>query len=308
MTAAAGKVSARGEEPRREETQRGEFEREELGADRMPGELEVLSRASGENFSVASLVLGRDARAHLLAIYGFARLVDQLGDEVGDDRLAHLDVLEEDLARAFDGDPEHPLLRRLTPTLTALDLPREPFQRLIEANRRDQSVVAYETFDELLGYCELSANPVGELVLRVFGAATPDRIALSNRVCTALQLAEHWQDVAEDYRNGRIYLPAEDLRRFGVAPDDLAATRTGGPLRQLLGFEVARARELLDSGAGIVGRLRGRARLAVAGYVGGGRAALDAIAAADYNVLAGAPKAGGARRARATLRTYVTGR
>ena len=292
MTAAAGKASMRTDESQSE---------------RMPGELEVLDRASGENFSVASLVLGRDARAHLLAIYGFARLVDQLGDEAGGDRLAHLDDLEDDLARAFDGEAEHPLLRRLAPTLKAFDLPREPFQRLIEANRRDQSVVAYDTFDELLGYCELSANPVGELVLHVFGAATPDRIALSDRVCTALQLAEHWQDVAEDYRNGRVYLPAEDLRRFGVTTDDLAATLTGGPLRQLLGFEVARARELLDGGAGLVGRLRGRARIAVAGYVGGGRAALDAIAAADYDVLAGAPKAGGGRRVRATLRAFVTG-
>jgi len=292
MTAAAGKASTRTDGSQ---------------AERMPGELEVLDRASRENFSVASLVLGRDARAHLLAIYGFARLVDQLGDEAGGDRLAHLDDLEDDLARAFDGEAEHPLLRRLAPTLKAFDLPREPFQRLIEANRRDQSVVAYATFDELLGYCELSANPVGELVLHIFGAATPDRIALSDRVCTALQLAEHWQDVAEDYRNGRVYLPAEDLRRFGVTTDDLAATLTGGPLRQLLGFEVARARELLDGGAGLVGRLRGRARIAVAGYVGGGRAALEAIAAADYDVLAGAPKAGSGRRVRATLRAFVTG-
>ena len=131
-------------------------------------------------------MLGREAREHLLAIYGFARLVDQIGDEVEGDRLAHLDRLEADLARAFDGVPEHPVLRRLAPTLKALDLPREPFQRLIEANRRDQRIVAYATFDELVGYCELSANPVGELVLHVFGVATPDRIALSNRVCTAL--------------------------------------------------------------------------------------------------------------------------
>ena len=109
-----------------------------------------------------------------------------------------------------------------------LDLPREPFHRLIEANRRDQEQAAYATFDELVGYCDLSANPVGELVLHVFGAATPDRIALSDRVCTALQLAEHWQDVAEDYAAGRIYLPAEDLERFGVAAADLDGAATTG--------------------------------------------------------------------------------
>ena len=136
-------------------------------------------------------------------------------------------------------------------------MPREPFLRLIEANRRDQELVAYQTFDELVEYCTLSADPVGELVLHIFGVATADRIALSNRVCTALQLAEHWQDVGEDFRNGRVYLPAEDLERFGVSTSDLGAARTGRPLRQLLAFEVARAQELLEGGGGLVGRVHG---------------------------------------------------
>src|SRR5205823_12115026 len=120
------------------------------------------------------------------------------------------------LHRVFDGAPHHPLLQRLALTVNACALPRQPFLRLIEANRRDQLTKTYATFDELLGYCDLSANPVGELVLHVFRAATPERIELSDRVCTALQLVEHWQDVAEDCRRGRIYLPAEDLERFGV--------------------------------------------------------------------------------------------
>jgi squalene synthase HpnC len=276
-------------------------------SDQLPGESEVLGRASGENFSVASLVLGRATRGHLLAIYGFARLVDQLGDDVAGDRLAKLDAFERDLERVFDGTPDHPLLQRLASTVRELDLPREPFLRLIEANRRDQELVAYQTFDELVEYCTLSADPVGELVLHVFGVATPERIALSNRVCTALQLAEHWQDVGEDFRNRRIYLPAEDLERFGVSTDDLGAARTGRPLRQLLAFEVARAQELLEAGSGLVGRVRGRARIAIAGYVGGGRAALAAIAAADYDVLPGAPKADRTRRALATIQTYRRG-
>ena len=276
----------------------------------LPGEQEVLDRAAGENFSVASIVLGRRARDHLLAIYGFARLVDQIGDAVAADRLRELDRFEADLDRVFEpaGRPEHPLLRRLAPTVHELDLPRQPFQRLIEANRQDQRQAAYETFEELVGYCELSANPVGELVLHVFGAATPDLIVLSDRVCTALQLAEHWQDVAEDFRNGRIYLPGEDRRRFGVTDAELAAPGTGAALRRLLAFEVARARDLLDSGASLVGHLHGRARLAVAGYVGGGRATLAAIAAADYDVAAGAPRAGSAQRVRQTLRTWGSGR
>src|SRR5262245_46977089 len=185
--------------------------------ERLPGADEIYARAPGENFSVASIVLGRDNRRHLTAIYGYARLVDQIGDAVEGDRVAALDAFEADLSRVFDGAaPVHPVLRRLAPTVRRLDLPRGPFDRLIQANRRDQQVVAYQTFDELVAYCDLSANPVGELVLHVFGAATPDRIALSDSICTALQLAEHWQDVAEDRRAGRIYLPAEDLERFGV--------------------------------------------------------------------------------------------
>jgi squalene synthase HpnC len=229
-----------------------------------------------------------------------------VGDAAAGDRLELLDLFEADLTTIFDGDlPEHPVLRRLEPTVHELRLPRGPFQRLIEANRRDQERVAYKTYDELVAYCDLSANPVGELVLHVFGAADDDRIALSDSICTALQLAEHWQDVAEDHAAGRVYLPAEDLERFGVGVEELGGRATGARLRELMAFEVARARALLDTGAPLVGRLHGRARIAVAGYAGGGRAALAAIEAADYDVLAGPPKAGRGRRARSTLLTYL---
>ena len=275
------------------------------GADaRLPNESAILPLAARENFSVASLVLGRATRDHLTAVYGFARLVDQLGDEVEGDRLAILDDFEQDLHRVFDGEPQHPLLQRLAVTVRACNMPREPFLRLIEANRRDQRTSVYGTFDELLDYCDLSANPVGELVLHVFDAATTDRIALSDRVCTALQLVEHWQDVGEDFRRGRIYLPAEDLERFGVDADELGATATTAPVRELLEFEVERARRLLSEGAPLINRLRGRARIAVAGYVGGGRAALDSIAAANYEVLAGAPRATRIQRLRRTLEAF----
>src|SRR5262249_697893 len=179
----------------------------------------------------------------------------------------------------------------------SLGLPRQPFVRLIDANRRDQRQHVYATFDELVDYCDLSANPVGELVLYVFGAATPARIAQSNAVCTALQLLEHWQDVDEDYGNGRIYLPAEDLERFGVAPGEFE----GDAYARLMSFEIARARALLDEGAPLVGTLRGRARLAVAGYVGGGRAGLDALAA-------GSRKASKPARVAASLKTFARGR
>jgi squalene synthase HpnC len=205
----------------------------------LPGEREILERAPGENFPVASLLLPRRVRGHLLAIYGYARLVDQIGDDHPGERLAALDRFEADLRLLFTpgGRPDHALLARLAPTVHALDLPPGPFLALIDANRQDQVKFAYATYEELLAYCALSANPVGELVLHVFGAATPVRIARSNAVCSALQLAEHWQDVAEDYGRGRIYLPQEDMARFGVTEADLSGCQTPGRVRELLVFE-----------------------------------------------------------------------
>jgi squalene synthase HpnC len=265
-----------------------------------------MARAEGENFPVAGRLLGRRLRERLLSVYGFARLADELGDSFAGDRPAALDWLEDDLDRAYRGQAEHPLLRRLQPTLAECALPREPFVRLIEANRTDQRVDRYETWEQLRAYCALSADPVGELVLGVFGQATPARVALSDDICTALQLIEHCQDVAEDLARGRVYLPAEDLARFGCTQADLSAPQAGAPLRETLAFECARARELFARGAPLIGELHGlRARLAVAAFVAGGRAALDAIEAVGYDVLAGAPHAGTRRRALALAGTLA---
>ena len=250
----------------------------------------VLLRARGENFPVALRLLGPRTRMDLLAIYGFARLVDELGDSYAGDRLAALDWVQEELGRAFRGSARHPLLTALTPALQRHALTPEPFVRLIEANRMDQRVARYETWEQLRGYCSLSADPVGELVLAVFGVHDQRRIGLSNSVCTALQLAEHCQDVAEDLASGRIYLPAEDLRRFDVGESDLAAAHAGSAVRGLVAFELGRARELLRAGAQLVGELPLRAGLAVAAFIAGGRAALDAIERAGCDVLAGSPR------------------
>ena len=268
----------------------------------------VMARARTENFSVASRVLPRRVRSHLLAIYGFARLVDELGDSAPGDRLAALDWLEEDLERAYEGRAEHPLLARLAPTLRECGLPREPFVRLIEANRVDQRVSRYQTWEQLRGYCALSADPVGELVLGVLGMATPARIAWSNSICTALQLAEHCQDVAEDLARGRVYLPAEDLASFGCTTADLAAAHAGEALKGVLAFEVARARQLLADGTPLIDELHGRASLAVAGFVAGGWAALAAIEHARYDVLPGPPRASRRGQVLALARLLVEGR
>jgi squalene synthase HpnC len=250
-----------------------------------------MAQSGSENFPVASLLLGRRQRAQLLAIYGFARLVDDLGDEAAGDRMALLGWLEQELERVYrDGEPEHPIMRRLAGAVADCGLPDEPFRRLIEANRRDQVITRYESFDQLLGYCQLSAAPVGELVLHVFGAATPARIALSDNICNALQVVEHLQDVGEDYARGRVYLPQEDVARFGCEERDLGGSAVSGPLREVLGFQTARARALLDAGAPLLRTLPLRPRLAVGGFLGGGRAALDALDCAGYEVLGARPR------------------
>ncbi len=282
-----------------------------------PAAAAIMARADSENFPVASRVLPRPVRLHLLALYGFARLVDELGDAPAGERdrdaavvarLAALDWLEGELERAFRGEAEHPLLVRLQPTLVACSLTREPFLRLVEANRLDQRVSRYQTWEQLRGYCALSADPVGELVLAVLGLASPARIALSDSICTALQLIEHCQDVAEDLARGRVYLPAEDLERFGAGEADLRGEHATPALREALAFEVERARGLLAAGTPLIAQLRGRPRLAVAAFAAGGSAALDAIARAGYDVLAGPPRAGRARRALALAATLRAAR
>jgi squalene synthase HpnC len=266
-----------------------------------------MARAGGENFPVASRLLGRRQREHLLAIYGFARLVDELGDTYLGDRLEALDWLEGQLQDAADGRATHPLMRRLGETMRACRLPRGPFVRLIEANRLDQRVRRYRSWEELRAYCALSANPVGELVLDVYEARTPERVLLSDSICTALQLIEHCQDVAEDLRAGRVYLPQEDLERFACPEEDLHGASSSPALRAVIAFEVARARDLLDAGAPLVAELHGRARLGVAGFAGGGRAALRAIEDAGYDVLARPPRASRGRRAVALATTLLAG-
>lgn len=240
---------------------------------------------------MALRVLPADTRAHLRAVYDVARVIDDLGDAAPGDRTAALIAFRADLATIWQGGtPRDPVLRPLARSVAALGLPEQPFVDLIEANLRDQTVAQYATYAELLEYCTLSANPVGRLVLLIFGASTPARVERSDRVCTALQLIEHCQDVAEDYRAGRRYLPLEDLRRFGVAPAELGADHATPGVRALLRFEAERAEALLHDGAVLIGELHGWARLAVAGYAAGGLAAVRALRRGGWSVLPTHPR------------------
>ena len=260
----------------------------------------VAARARTENFPVASLLFPRALRPHLRAIYGFARLVDILGDEYEGDRSTALDELEAEVERCYDGEPGWEVMRELQPTIRACSLPREPFLRLIEANRMDQRIAAYESWADLKHYCVHSADPVGRLVLGVLGRdGDPEAVALSDDVCTGLQLVNFLQDVPRDLALGRVYLPAEDRRRFGVVELD----RPSPELRALLEFEAERARGLLASGE-TLGRLLGGGRVgrAVALFARGGLAALEALERADWDIFNGRPRPSRARLALAAVR------
>jgi squalene synthase HpnC len=259
----------------------------------------VAARASTENFPVASLLFPRAIRPHLRAIYGFARLVDILGDEYEGDRLEILDELEREVVACYEREPTWAVMRVLQPTIRACDLPREPFLLLIEANRMDQRIEQYATWADLKHYCAHSADPVGRLVLGVLGR-DEDRelVALSDDVCTGLQLVNFLQDVPRDLALGRIYLPAEDRACFGV----LKLDRPNPELTRLLLYEAERARRLLGSGEELGRRLGGRVGRAVALFARGGLAALEALERADWDIFDGRPRPSRARLALAAIR------
>ena len=244
------------------------------------------AQAQAENFPVALRFLPRQIRADLTAFYVFARYVDDLGDEFEGDRVLALKEVDNDLARlSRGGTPTLAPVRGLA-AITADDrVPIEPFHDLVAANLMDQHKTRYATFAELISYCRLSANPVGQVVLHLAGQATEENIADSDAVCTGLQIVEHIQDVAEDYRAGRAYLPREDLTAFGVQEAELAEPSSSEDLKSLLRWEAGRAAVMLSRGVPLTRRLRGWAKPAVIGYVAGGRAALTALAKIDFDVL-----------------------
>ncbi len=278
----------------------------------------VAARARTENFPVASLLFPRALRPHLRAIYGFARLVDILGDEAEGDRLPLLDQLEQEVAacyprvptfvardRALPGRtagpsaPAWPVMQRLQPTIREFDLPREPFLRLIECNRIDQRKAEYDTWEEVEWYCDHSADPVGRLVL---GLLRLDRdealVRASDDVCTGLQLVNFLQDVPRDLALGRIYLPAEDRRRFDVTVLD----HPNDQLTSLLRFEAERARGLLAAGQTLRERIGGRIGRAVGLFARGGLAALAALEEANWDIFTQRPRPSRLRLAREAIR------
>jgi squalene synthase HpnC len=261
----------------------------------------IEARAAGENFPVVSFLAPRWARPHLRAIYAFARLVDNLGDEAMGDRLALLDELE----RELEAPPRTEIMRRVHETIAARGLSREPFARLIEANRIDQRKTRYQTWEELRAYCTYSADPVGRLVLGIYGrAGEPELVAMSDSICTGLQLVNFLQDPPRDLELGRVYLPQEDLRAFGAKDGDLAGP-VSEPVTALLRFEAQRARSLLETGLPLARALGGRAGMSVSLYARGGLAALDQLEAAGWDVFTRRPSPNRWTFARLALRELV---
>ncbi len=265
---------------------------------------ERLARTHYENFSVATWFLPGKLRPHFHSIYAYCRISDDLGDEVGDraQSLTLLDQWEQELNACYEGEPRHPVFVALRETVRACDIPRHEFSDLLKAFRQDQSVTRYETFDDLLGYCRYSANPVGHLVLYACGYRDAERQQLSDCTCTALQLANFWQDVTVDYAKGRIYLPLESLRRFGVSEEDIAQRRATPHFLELMRFEVTRAREWFERGLPLVEKVDRGLAIDIELFSRGGQEILHAIERQGYDVLQRRPVISGSRKLWLVLR------
>ncbi len=257
-----------------------------------------LARSHYENFSVASWFLPARLRQHFFNVYAYCRISDDLGDEVGD-AAASLQLLgewERELHACYAGKPRHPVFVALAETVKTFDIPKHEFAGLLQAFRQDQSVTRYETFADVQNYCVYSANPVGHLVLYLCGYRDAERQRLSDCTCTALQLANFWQDVSVDFEKGRIYLPLEDMRRFGVSEDDLRAQRNTPEFRQMMKFEVERAREWFARGLPLIGQVDRELAVDLDLFSRGGMEILNAIEEQDFAVLGRRPSISKARK------------
>lgn len=265
-----------------------------------------LARSHYENFTVASWFLPRRLQQHFYNIYAYCRWADDLADETGDGKAA-LDLLawwETELDAMYAGQARHPVFVALSRTIGEFGIPHEPLADLLVAFRQDQTKIRYETFDELRDYCRYSANPVGRLVLYLGRSVDEANVSLADHICTGLQLANLWQDVARDWRRGRVYLPRADCRKFQIDTTDPAWTHASIPFKRMLEFEVARAEEFLLAGRPLIGRVAREVRFEVDLFVRGGLAVLAAIRRQDYDVWSRRPTVGKLQKLSLVLRSW----
>ncbi|MBI3945235.1 MAG: squalene synthase HpnC [Armatimonadetes bacterium] len=259
----------------------------------------ALARAHYENFTVASWLLPGRLRPHFYSIYAYCRVADDLADETGDPHraLALLDEWEGELQRCYRGEARQPVFVALAETIAAFDIPVDPFLSLLTAFRQDQRVTRYRTFADLLGYCRHSADPVGHLVLYLCGYRDPERRRLADCTCTALQLTNFWQDIGVDLAKGRVYLPQEDLDRFGCTEEGIRERRFDAAFAALVRFEVERTRALFREGAPLGVMVERRLRRGIDLFAQGGLAILRRIERQGYDVLTHRPALSRARKA-----------
>jgi squalene synthase HpnC len=250
-----------------------------------------LARTHYENFSVASWFLPRRLRQHFFNVYAYCRISDDLGDEVGDPAasLALLDQWQRELDACYQGTPKHPVFVALAETVRQFEIPKQEFSDLLIAFRQDQTITRFDTFQDVLAYCKYSANPVGHLVLYLCGYRDSERQQLSDFTCTALQLANFWQDVSVDYRKGRMYLPLEDLSRFRVTEEDIEQQQNTSAFCGMMKFEVGRARDWFRRGRPLVGKVDRQLAIDLDLFSRGGLEILNAIEKQGFRVLGNRP-------------------
>jgi squalene synthase HpnC len=268
---------------------------------------ERLAKSHYENFSVATWFLPHRVRQHFYNVYAYCRISDDLGDEVGDPQqsLELLNQWESELDACYAGSPKHPVFVALAETVKQFGIPQHEFSDLLIAFRQDQTVTRFETFDNILAYCRYSANPVGHLVLYLCGYNDAERQQLSDYTCTALQLANFWQDVFVDYGKGRIYLPLEDLRRFGVTGDDIAQRRATPQFLAMMKFEVERARDWFVRGLPLVKMVNRELAIDLELFSRGGQEILNAIERQGFDVLRARPEISKSRKLMLVLRAAM---
>ena len=250
-----------------------------------------LAETHYENFHVATWFLPEKLRPHFHSIYAYCRVSDDLGDEVGskDSALALLDFWGHELDACYAGRTRHPVFVALAETIRACGIPKEPFADLLTAFRQDQIVTRYANMDEVLGYCRYSANPVGRLVLYACGEASEEKFKLSDATCSALQLANFWQDVRVDWGKDRVYLPQDDMQRFGVSDATIAAGVATDEFRALLRHEVGYARSLFAQGLPLIGMVSRDLAIDLDLFSRGGLEILSAVERCNYDVLSARP-------------------
>ncbi len=250
-----------------------------------------LARSHYENFSVATWFLPKRLRQHFCNVYAYCRISDDLGDEVGDTAasLRLLDEWQNQLDACYAGYPRHPVFVALAETVREFEIPKIPFADLLTAFRQDQTVTRFSTFNDVLGYCRYSANPVGHLVLYLCGYRDAERQALSDFTCTALQLANFWQDVTDDYAKGRVYLPLADLQTYGVGEDEIAGAQNTEAFCRLMKFEVERARDWFDRGLPLINKVDRELVIDLELFSRGGQEILKAIERQGFAVLGKRP-------------------